>query len=61
MKDGKYLINEVRRSEKVYQDFRLEVEERRRPQLAAGARTTRSTISRTGSRGSRRFDFPRRT
>ena len=51
MRKGKYLTNEVQASEKVFQDFRLEVDEPRRPQLAAGARTTRSTTSPTGWRG----------
>ena len=36
MRKGKYLTNEVQASEKVFQDFRLEVTNAGRPQLAAG-------------------------
>ena len=36
MRKGKYLTNEVQASEKVYQDFHLEVDQPGRPQLAAG-------------------------
>ena len=54
---GKLPRPTVQASEKVYQDFRLEVEEPRRPQLAAAFRTTRSTTWPRRSRGSA-TDFP---
>ena len=58
MRNGKYLTNEVQASEKVYQDFRLEVDERRRPQLAAGeGQRDLSPVGRRW-RGSPTFEFP---
>ena len=57
MKKGKYLINEVQAAEKVYQDFRLEVTQPGRAQLAADSRQRDLSPGR-GPRAAGEYDFP---
>ena len=60
IRKGKYLTNEVQASEKVYQDFKLEVMNCGRPQLDAGE-GQRDLSPVAGARAARRVRVPRRS